>query len=55
VDPIVTKNIASRVARWYVFKQKNPNLGIHILKSLGMENIGVFGIFYNFDILYISI
>jgi hypothetical protein len=32
--------ILIRVARWYIFKQKNPNLG-KILEGFGLENAGI--------------
>jgi hypothetical protein len=31
----------SRVARWYIFKPKNPNLG-KFLEGLGMEKVGTY-------------
>jgi hypothetical protein len=34
-------NVRSRVARWYIFKPKNPNLG-KILEGLGIKKVGMF-------------
>jgi hypothetical protein len=34
----------SRVARWYIFKPKNPNLGKfgQILEGFGIDSVGLF-------------
>jgi hypothetical protein len=36
------KSAQSRVARWFLFKPKNPNLGKFILEGLRLENVDMF-------------